>query len=296
MGVDPVVTVSAVPAPLACPGGVQDPQTLHDTLESTTTVPGSGTFQWHVNQSTRPFEGGGAVIEKLDDTPSREDTFTGGGPDPANNAPASSSQDREFTITPEDQATAVKVDVSWDTPEDYDIEVFRKNADGSLTSMGTSGNNPGTPEQVILTGDKATPGTYVLRVTNFAAAVGTWTAKVGRYRTTKTVTTGSPEPYTMTCEVGGQVVRSTQVFIGRGQTLSVDPCSAATPATVQGTSGTPTPVKGKPKPKPKAKKASCTAKANRKHGKARKRALRQCKAKARARHKRAAQRHKRTQG
>ena len=74
--------------------------------------------------------------------------------------------------------------MSWDTPEDYDIEVFRKNADGSLTSIGTSGNNPGTPEQVILTGDKAAPGTYVLRVINFAAVVGTWTAKIGRYRTT----------------------------------------------------------------------------------------------------------------
>jgi hypothetical protein len=271
MGVDPVVTVTEVPEPLACPGGRKDAQTLHDSLDSTTVVPASRAFEWHVNQSTRPFVGGGAVIEKLDDTPSREDTFTGGGPSP-DNQPASGSEDREFTITPEDQASAVKIDVTWDTPEDYDIEVFRKNADGSLTSVGTSGNNPGTPEQVILTGDKAAPGTYVLRVNNFAAVVGTWTAKVGRYRTTKTVTTGSPEPYTMTCEVGGQVVRSTQLFIARGQTVSVDPCGTA---------------KQKPKPKPR-KQASCTAKAKRKHGKARTRALRRCK--QAARHK------KRTQG
>ena len=150
------------------------------------------------------------------------------------------------------------------------IEVFRKNADGSLTSMGTSGNNPGTPEQVILTGDKASPGTYVLRVSNFAAAVGTWTAKVGRYRKTTTVTTGSPEPYTMTCEVRGQVVRSAQVFVARGQALSLDPCGS---------------VKHKPKPH---KQAGCTAKARRKHGKARTRALRRCTAMAKAR--------KRTQG
>jgi hypothetical protein len=167
--------------------------------------------------------------------------------------------------------------VSWDTPEDYDIEVFRKNGDGSLTSVGTSGNNPGTPEQVILTGEKATPGTYVLRVNNFAAVVGTWTAKIGRYRTTRTVTTGSPEPYTMTCEVGGQVVRSTQLFIARGQTVNVDPCSDAAVAK---------------KPKKPKKKASCTAKAKRKHGKARKRALKRCKAKAKAK----ARHRKRTQG
>jgi len=230
--------------------------------------------------------GGGAVIEKLDDTPSREDTFTGGGPDPQNNAPTSGSEDREFTVTPEDQASAVKVDVSWDTPEDYDIEVFRKNADGSLTSVGTSGNEPGIPEEVILTGDKAAPGTYVLRVTNFAAVAGTWTAKIGRYRTTRTVTTGTTEPYTMTCEIGGQVVRSSQLTIARGQSLSVDPC------------GTGASAKPRPKPKPKPKKASCMAKAKRKHGKARARAVRQCKAKAQAnaRKKAAARKRKRTQG
>jgi hypothetical protein len=283
MGVDPVVTVTEVPGPVSCPGGVQDPQTLHDTLDSTTTVPSSGSFTWHVNQSTRPFVGGGAVIEKLDDTPSREDTFTGGGPDPQNNPPTSGSEDREFTVTPEDQASAVKVDVSWDTPEDYDIEVFRKNADGSLTSVGTSGNEPGIPEEVILTGDKAAPGTYVLRVSNFAAVAGTWTAKIGRYRTTRTVTTGTTEPYTMTCEIGGQVVSSSQLTIARGQSLTVDPCGTG--------------AKAKPKPKPK-KQASCMAKAKRKHGKARTRAVRQCKAraKANARKKAAARKRKRTQG
>jgi hypothetical protein len=290
MGVAPVVTVTEIP----CPGGVQDPLTLKDTLDSTTVVPASGRFGWHVNQSTRPFVGGGAVVEKLDEKPSREDTFTGGGPSP-DNQPAGSSQDRAFTITPEDQATAVKIDVTWDTPEDYDLEVYRKEADGKLTQMGTSGHNPGTPEQVILTGDKATPGNYVLRVVNFAAAVGTWTAKVGRYRTTSTTSTGHPEAYTMTCEVGGSVVRSTEVTIGRGQTLSVNPCSAATPPAVSGTSPKPTPpgvsgASAKPKPhsKPK-KKLSCAAKANKKQGKARRKALANCKAKARAKQ-RAAQR------
>ena len=256
---------------------MQDPQTLHDTLDSSTVVPSSGAFTWHVNQSTRPFVGGGAVIEKLDDTPSREETATGGGPDPSTNAPTSGSHDVPFQIRPEDEASAVKIDVSWGTPEDYDIEVFRKNADGSLTSVGSSGNNPGTPEEVILTGDKAAPGDYVLRVSNFAAVAGTWTAKIGYYRTTRTVTTGTTEAYTMTCEVGGQVVRSSQLTIARGQSLTVDPCGLG--------------AKAKPKPEPRPKKqVSCTAKAKHKHGKARTRALRQCKAKARARHK------KRTQG
>jgi hypothetical protein len=105
----------------------------------------------------------------------------------------------------------------------------------------------------------------------------------------------------MTCEVGGSVVRSTDVTIGRGETLSVDPCSSATPPVVSGSAGTPgagTPAAGKAKPhakqKPK-KKLSCTAKARKKHGRARRRALATCKAKqkAAAKHKAA---HKRTQG
>ena len=117
----------------------------------------------------------------------------------------------------------------------------------------------------------------MLRVSNFAAVAGTWTAKIGYYRTTRTVTTGTTEAYTMTCEVGGQVVRGSQLTIARGQSLTVDPCWLG--------------AKAKPKPEPRPKKqASCTAKAKHKHGKARTRALRQCKAKARARHK------KRTQG
>jgi Zinc carboxypeptidase len=226
---DPAVSVMTLP----CAGAMHDPVTLKDTIDTTTTVPASGQFEWHVNQSTRPFVGGGALIQKLSDTPSREDTFTGGGPSP-DNQPTSGHEDREFTITPEDHADAVKIDVSWGTPEDYDVEVYRKNADGSLTKVGSSGNQPGTPEEVVLTGDQAAPGTYVLRVVNFAAVVGTWTAKVGRYTMTTTTTTGHPEAYTLTCEVGGQAIATRQLFIARGQRLDVDPCGTEAPATLVG--------------------------------------------------------------
>jgi hypothetical protein len=258
MGLDPVVTVAAVPAPLACPQGVQDPITLKDSLDTTMTVPGDGAFAWHVNQSTRPFVGGGATIRELSTTPSREETFTGGGPDPQANTPTQGSQDREYTIGPDEAPDVVKIVVSWDTPEDYDLEVYRKNADGTLTQIGSSGNNPGEAESVELSGDQVTPGTYVVRVVNFAAAVGTWTAKVGLYSATETVTTGHPEPYTMTCEVGGAVVQSRQVYIARGETLSLDPCSSAAPAVVHpGADGAPVagpPVAGASVGKAKARK------------------------------------------
>ena len=231
MGVDPVVTVAGVPDQLSCPEGVQDPQTLKDSVETTTTVPASGAFTWHVNQSTRPFVGGGAIIRELSKTPSREETFTGGGPSP-DNAPATGSEDREYTIAAGEHPDAVKIDVSWGTPEDYDLEVYRKNADGSLSQVGSSGNSPGEAESTTLSGDQITPGTYVLRVVNFAAAVGTWTAKVGLYSTTETVTTGHPEAYTMTCAVGGQTVTTREVYIARGESLNLDPCSTTAPAVV----------------------------------------------------------------
>jgi hypothetical protein len=38
-----------------CLTGQQPPLTLHDALDATTTVPASGSFEWHVGPSTRPF-------------------------------------------------------------------------------------------------------------------------------------------------------------------------------------------------------------------------------------------------
>ncbi|MCW2968233.1 MAG: cpt, partial [Solirubrobacteraceae bacterium] len=147
IGVDPVVTVTATPDQLSCPGGVQDPQTLKDTFDTTMTVPSSGTYSWDVNPSTRPFVGGGATINKLADKPTRELTTTGGGPS-TDNLPTQGVQTYPFTINPDDPGL-VKVDVSWPTPEDYDIVVNRINADGSKTAVGSSGNGPGTPEEVV---------------------------------------------------------------------------------------------------------------------------------------------------
>jgi hypothetical protein len=230
LGVDPVITVGELPDALSCPGGFQDPQMLKDSVETSTVVPAGGSFAWHVNQSTRPFVGGGAIIRELAKTPTREQTFTGGGP-----GTPPGTEDREFTLGADEHPESIKIDLTWPTPEDYDLEIYKKNADGSIpeTPIASSGNVPGEPEQVILTGDQIAPGTYVLRVVDFLAVSATWTMKVGTYDMTETVTTGHREAYTMTCEVGGKVVRSTQVTIDRAQELVIDPCSTATPASVQ---------------------------------------------------------------
>jgi hypothetical protein len=229
-GVDPVVTVAAVPDQLACPGGVQDAQTLKDRIDTTMTVPASGSFAWDVNPSTRPFVGGGATVVKLADKPDRQLTTSGGGP---GESPNDVSGTYDFTVTPSDQGDEVKIDVSWSTPEDYDIVAYRVNADGSKTQVGSSGNSPGQPEQVVLTPEQATPGKYELEVDDFAAVAGTWDATIGFYKFTKTITTGHAESYDLTCKVGGSVVGQTvQVFVGRGQSVGADPCGTGGPATV----------------------------------------------------------------
>jgi hypothetical protein len=233
LGVDPVLNVGSLPDALACPGGFKEPITIKDSIETETVVPASGSFEWHVNQSTRPFVGGGAIIRKLSETPTREETFEGGGPG------APGAVDKEFTLAAGETPESIKIDLTWPTPEDYDLEVYKKNADGSIpdTPIASSGETPGTPEQVILTGDKISAGTYVLRVVDFLAASGTWTLKVGTYDMTETVTTGHRESYTLTCDIAGKTVKSTQLTIDRGRTLTVNPCSPDTPAQVQSITG-----------------------------------------------------------
>jgi hypothetical protein len=63
------------------------------------------------------------------------------------------------------------VTVTWSSPaDDWDLELFRKKADGSLEQVGSAANGPpSTAETVTLVNPAA--GTYVARADNFAAAV-----------------------------------------------------------------------------------------------------------------------------
>jgi hypothetical protein len=146
MGIDPVISLTD---PI-CPTGTQPPQELHDALDATTTVPAGGQFAWHVNQSTRPFVGGGQVAEQLDDEP--YDTQRSG---------PTSDGCVPFTVTPADADGAVMVTLTI-AVEDYDLEVSRVQ-DGQETLVGSSGNAPGSPkEQVVLS--KPAAGDYVAKV------------------------------------------------------------------------------------------------------------------------------------
>ncbi len=218
VGAEPVIDPTALvdptlPPAQACPEGVQPAITLKDTLDTTTTVPSGGAFEWHVGQSTRPFVGGGATLITAETvSPAIYDADgTAATPGTATDVP--------FTIPAGvDQA---RITVTAKVPaDDFDIEVFRKEGT-ALTSVGTSGQSAPSDEVVSL--NPAPAGTYVLRVTNFAALGGGFHATVSGQRQKRTITTGTTEAYTLTCEdPDGTVLETRELTIARGQQVVAD--------------------------------------------------------------------------
>jgi len=209
MGVDPVVSVTTLPDFLSCPQGIQKALTLHDKLDSTTVVPSDGRFDWQINQSTRPFVGGGSLKETLADKPYRDPKTTSG------------EHIMRFDVTPEDAQNAVRVNLDGDVPgEDYDLYVYRVDADGSRgEQVGSSAGSTGH-EQVDLPTPQA--GTYEAEVVDFTAVTDSFTLKEAPYKINREITTGHKEAYTLTCEDGhGKVLESDSLVIDRGQSVDV---------------------------------------------------------------------------
>ncbi|HEX5917638.1 MAG TPA: M14 family zinc carboxypeptidase [Nocardioides sp.] len=181
-----------------------------DSLESTMVTSGK-TFSWDVNQSTRPAVQA-RLIKLLDEEPTRSETYTG-------TAAPASSVDHELVVTEADQEI-LQVVLDWPTPDDLDLEVYRKNADGSLTEVGSSGNFVGEKEKATINAPAA--GTYVLRVINFASVTPTYTLTAGLYNATEQTTAPLVEAWTLTCEMDGQVRQTVPVIVERGQHVKVD--------------------------------------------------------------------------
>jgi hypothetical protein len=141
------------------------------------------------------------------------------------------SVEREFDFVPLEGADDMRVSLEWAAqPEDFDLKLFKVEADGSRTPIGkgsgsdpgSSGNLPGTFEEIVVTDPQ--PGKYVLRVIYYATAANDWTAKVEQRRQgePKFIGTGKTEAYTLACETAdGTVLGSRQVTIGRGQQMTL---------------------------------------------------------------------------
>jgi hypothetical protein len=213
-GVDPAVSTPATAA-TKCTDPVKDPITLHDSVDFSTHVKPNGTFRWDINQSTRPFINGGATVQESKDVDPPIASFNGAP------GPPTGDVDHEFTLPANIGQDKVRVDLTIAAAEDYDLAVFRKEANGDLTPVGTSGNAPGENESVTI--QQPTAGaTYVARVNYYAAATGNYTLTATRIQVTSKLTKGHKEAYTLTCEdTGGKVLESYQFVIDRGQTVTL---------------------------------------------------------------------------
>lgn len=220
-GIEPILNVGL---PALCLTGIKPASLIDDTMDTRTTVPAGGTFQWHIGQSTRPFVNGGAVKE---DTRLVEPAIASLRGEPG--APTGSA-DHEVQIPQVGAGDKVRIHLSATLPEDYDLEVFRKAADGSLVPVGESGNLPGEDEEVLLDAPEA--GTYVVRVVFYLAVSGAYEIDVHRVETARTVTTGRKEAYVLTCEdeEGAELERHSLV-IDRGQELLLRLGCGAGPST-----------------------------------------------------------------
>ncbi len=186
-----------------------------DHLETTMTVGSKGRYTWHVNQSTRPVVQK-KLVEITSDEPVRTETYEGGA------TAIGEHVDHEFTMT-ETGIDVLQVDLDWPMPDDLDLEVYRKNADGSLTQVTSSGNAPGSKEQAEVAAPE--PGTYVLRVINFASATPSYTLTATLFDSTVVDSTEVPgliENWTLSCEKNGRVLEQVPVVVDRGEQVKVD--------------------------------------------------------------------------
>jgi hypothetical protein len=212
---------------------MQEPFSVPDFLESSLVVPPSGTFEWHMNPSTRPFVGKNKEIQS-DPIQSFHQVVEGDGTG-APSAPVDAHERTiPFEITDPD-TSRLTLDLEFDLlAEDYDLELCKYDAAGSCepfgagdSDTGSSGNPPGFFEHIeAVRGDGGDPltGRYEARVVNFASATDSWTLTIDAVKPGSVTTVpGSREAWTLTCESpDGTVLAQRELFIDRGQTAAIE--------------------------------------------------------------------------
>ena len=217
--------------------------TFTDTLDSTMQVGADGTFEWHVNPSTRPLvaqergrEATGEPSPPAQFAARGESTPCANFDDP----PETCYEDHVITVPAGegiDNARAT-IRVEWATPvSDYDVKVYR---DG--VEVGSSGQSTTNFEQVVL-GDPA-PGEYVVRVVNYAAAEP-WTGTV-TFEGPEAFEPARTETWTLFCEDPDGTIRSAQqVGIVRGERRTLDLRAACVAELVASVSDPPGPTRAR---------------------------------------------------
>lgn len=181
---------------------------ITDSLDSRIRVGASGRFRWVVNPSTRPSVQPRTYTE-VASAPATSREFAG-------TATPTAAVDHAFRI--DTTAPVWRGTLATDAPDDLDLEVLRRTPSG-LERVGISSDALTGDEQVEIRDLPA--GDYVLRVTNTLGLSAAYTATSETFAVTTRTTPGQRESYTLTCEYRGQVLRTQQVFVERGQTLAL---------------------------------------------------------------------------
>jgi hypothetical protein len=126
-------------------------------------------------------------------------------------------EDIPFTIHDSERNSAVAISLSWNNPaDDWDLYVYRRNAEGGLDQVGSSaGRPPSTNEQTVI---QAEEGQYVVRAQNYAATSPDFTGFV------KFVTADTTAP-TVTLDTpvnGSKTDDDSPTFSGTGGTGAGD--------------------------------------------------------------------------
>ena len=188
---------------------------FEDFVNTSFVAPRSGRFSWIVNPSTRPVVQP-RPYQELAATPFASKHYEEISPAP------NSHTDLEYVA--EKPSALLDITLDWPTPDDLDLEVYRKVGD-QLEKVGSSGNFVGEKERATVS--DAPAGTYVIRVINFASATPTYTVDVKQFEAVTRYTPGRKESYTLTCERrNGTVLQRMRVYVERGQRKPIDlaPC------------------------------------------------------------------------
>jgi PKD domain len=94
---------------------------------------------------------------------------------------AGSYEDVPFTIAADDQDGTVSIHVEWSNAvDDFDLYVYRKKADGSLETVGSSAQGQTSSEDAVIQsqGDPVPAGDYIARVQNYASSTPNFTGTI----------------------------------------------------------------------------------------------------------------------
>jgi hypothetical protein len=200
-------------------GTTSAPITFPDVLDTRMTVGADGTFDWHLNPSTRPA----VVRERRTSLPAAEPAWTQdiSSADPVL-PPAAGTRDIQFEV-PADASRQIKAVLDGADGDDYDIYLYK----GAGAAGAPIASSAGATADEVVVYDNAAPGTYTLQIANYAATQG-YRGAISLYGIepgSEQVIPAGVEAWTVTCErADGRVLGSQEVVIARGERKALFPC------------------------------------------------------------------------